>query len=146
MPRITRTRRRFRPARARDRLQRFLQSRCFICLHAPNDFPSKRLPCCGQYVHEDCLLQAFQYATPDMRDRCSHCRGLLTSYNHSEAVPVGPNLFCFDHVRYPPPPAPPSDPDWRFNYFGIPPEDSDDIFLNPPIPSPPPGWAESRRQ
>ena len=62
MPR-RRSRTRFRPQRSRSRLERFLQRCCFICMNAPNEYPSKRLPCCSQFIHEECLLRSFQYSS-----------------------------------------------------------------------------------
>ena len=164
MPRNKHPRVRYRPARARARLERFLQTRCFICLNSPSEHPSKRLPCCAQFIHEECLWSCFQYAKGELRDTCPHCRFLLTPYNSSEDIPNGTHPFRFDHVRYPPPPPPPSSNDWYFEYYGIPADDyigyysvpveryidydedsSDRQFLNPPLASPPPGWAAFRR-
>ena len=141
------TRRRFRPERARNRLERFLQTKCFVCLDSPSEYPSKRLPCCSRFAHEECILNCLQYALGAMREKCPHCRSNLTLYNGSEDIPPGPNPYCFTRQQYPPPPAPPSH-DWLndLDYYGIPPDALEERFLNPPIPPPPPGWAESRRQ
>ena len=53
---MPRTRRRFRPARARLRLHTFIQTKCFICLDSPGEYPSWKLPCCRRFIHEACLL------------------------------------------------------------------------------------------
>ena len=152
MPR-QRSRRRYRPQRSRSRLERFLQRCCFICINAPSEYPSKRLPCCSQFIHEECLLRSFQYSSrTNLHDTCPHCRRFLSAYNRSEDIPHGPYPFCFDFFHYPPPPPPPPLHDDYLEYFGIPedsdflsPSASDNLFLNPSVPSPPSGWMEFRR-
>ena len=104
------TRRRFRPERARLRLHTFLQPKCFICLDSPGEHPSRKLPCCRRFIHEACLLQCFRFAEGAVRDKCPHCRELLSPYHHTAAViPLGPYPFCFYRVKFPPPPPPPPD-------------------------------------
>lgn len=158
MPR-RRCRPRFRPLRSRARLERFLQRCCFICLNSPSEYPSKRLPCCFQFIHEECLLTSFQYSSrTNLHDTCPHFRNFISSYNHSDDIPHGSYPFRFDFFSYPPPSAPPPRPppppshDDYLDYFGIlqdnaflSPADSDRLFLDPPAPSPPAGWAEFRR-
>lgn len=126
-----------------------LQRCCFICLNSPSEYPSKRLPCCFQFIHEECLLASFQYSLrTSLHDTCPHCRRFISSYNHSDDIPHGSYPFRFDFFSYPPPPS----HDDYFDYFGIPqdnffpsPTDFDRLFLDPPTPSPPAGWAEFRR-
>ena len=132
MPR-RRSRQRFRPQRSRARLERFLQRCCFICMNAPNEYPSKRLP-------------------TNLHDACPRCRRFISSYNHSEDIPPGLYPFRFDFFHYPPPPPLPPSPDNYFDYFGIPQDsdfrylsDSNRLFLNPPVPSPPAAWVAFRR-
>ena len=148
-----RSRRRYRPQRSRSRLERFLQRCCFICINAPSEYPSKSLPCCSQFIHEECLLRSFQYSSrTNLHDTCPHCRRFISAYSRSEYIPHGPYPFCFDFFHYPPPPPPPPSHDDYLEYFGIPedsdflsPSDSDNLFLNPSVPSPPSGWVEFRR-
>lgn len=136
MPR-RRSRPRFRPLRARARMEQFLQRCCFICMNAPNEYPSKRLPCCSQFIHEECLLKSFQYSSrTNSHDTCPHCRRFISSYNRSEEVPPGPYPFCSAFFHYPPPPPPPPSPDEYFDHFGISQDnnfpylsDSDRLFL-----------------
>lgn len=143
MPR--QARRRFRPERSRSRLESFLRTRCFVCLNSPSDHPSKRLGCCSQFIHEECLLSSLQYARGQAQGKCPHCRQPITCYNVWENIPHGSHPFCFEHYRYPPPPAPPPSADDWLQYF-TPAGDPDlidyyeDRFLNPPPPTPPPGW------
>ena len=152
MPR-RRSRPRFRPRRSRSRLERFLQRCCFICMNAPNEYPSKTLPCCSQFIHEECLLRSFQYSSrTNLHDTCPRCRRFISSYNHSEDIPPGLYPFRFDFFHYPPPPPLPPSSDDYFDYFGIPQDsdfrylsDSNRLFLNPPVPSPPAAWVAFRR-
>ena len=155
MPR-RRSRPRFRPHSSRSHMERFLQRCCFICMNALNEYPSKRLPCCSQFIHEECL-----------RRSCSTLH-VLTYTIHALTVEGSFHLttvqktflmvypFCFDFFHYPPPlppplPPPPSHDDY-LEYFGIsddsdflPPSDYDNLFLNPSVPPPPSGWLEFRR-
>ena len=152
MPR-RRGRPQFRPQRSRARLERFLERCCFICLNSPNEFPSKRLPCCSQFIHEECLLTSFQYSSrTDLHDTCPNCQRFLSSYNHSDDIPPGRYPFRFDFFRYPPPPPPPPSPEDYLEHFGISedsnflsPSNSDNLFLNPSVPPPPAGRMEFRR-
>lgn len=64
-------------------------------------------------------------------------------------------VIHFDSISFlipPPPPPPPPSHDDYLDYFGIlqdnaflSPADSDRLFLDPPAPSPPAGWAEFRQ-
>ena len=137
--------RRKRSARHRARIEKFLGTKCLICF-TPQETPSKPLPCCGYRIHEDCLLSCFRFAVGNMRDCCPHCRSPITSHNHGQPAPRGPNIFCFETVSYPPPSPPP--PDWEneFTIFDfLEPDDIEELFLSHPIPPPPPGWASFRR-
>ena len=81
-----------------------------------------------------------------MRDCCPHCHSTITSYNHKQPAPQGPNLFCFETVTYPPPPPPPLEWESEFNIFDfLEPDDIEKLFLSPPIPPPPPRWVSFRR-
>lgn len=143
---------RFCPHRSHSRMERFLQRCCFICMNAP-EYPSKRLPCCSQFIHEECLQRSLQYSShTNVHDTCPHCQRFISSYNRSEDIPPGPYPFCFDFFHYPPPPPPPPSPDEYLDYFREPQDsdflylsDSDRLFLNPPVPSPPAGWAAFHR-
>ena len=62
-------------------------------------------------------------------------------------MPPGRYPFRFDFFHYPPPPPPLPSPDEYLDYFGIPQDsdfryltDSDHLFLNPPVRTPPAGW------
>ena len=121
--------RRKRSARHRARIEKFLGTKCLICF-TPQETPSKPLPCCGYRIHEDCLLSCFRFAVGNMRDCCPHCRSPITSHNHGQPVPRGPNIFCFETVSYPPPSPPP--PDWEneFTIFNfLEPDDMEELFL-----------------
>ena len=98
-----------RPDCSSKRLEIYLTTKCFICLDTPNIHSSRpRLPCCGQNIHEDCLLGCLRFANQAVQDTCPHCRAILTPYHISDVnIPLGPNLFCFQWVTYPPPPPPP---------------------------------------
>ena len=135
MPNI---RRKFCQARPKQRLISFLQTKCFICLDSPNHRPSKPLPCCNKYIHEDCLLGCLRFAGEDVRDRCPHCQTRLTTYHVSRPV-SGPNQFCFKWTEYPPPPPPPPDPNWWLEYYRVP-DDHPDPFPNYVLPPAPPTW------
>ena len=146
---MPRTRRRFRPARARLRLHTFLQTKCFICLDSPGEYPSWKLPCCRRFIHEACLLRCFRFAEGVARDKCPHCRQRLSSYHHTAAViPLGPYPFCFYRVSFPPPPPPPPDPFWWVELQGLLLDgygpDEDDLFPDYILPPPPAGWQAFR--
>lgn len=124
-------------ARDRVRMERFLQTKCVVC-KGPGELPSRRLTCCRQFCHEDCLIQSFKYASGPMKTRCPHCKQTLVPCNSNEETPpVAPGsfLFVFQMVRY-------NSSLLTFDEF-----ESDQLFLNPaPIPSPPPGWSAFRQQ
>lgn len=115
------------------RLARYLESKCLICMDGHEPYPSTRLPCCRQYAHEGCVRSCFIHATGSLalKHRCPHCRAALVPVNAGEAAPEvsnGSHLFVFRYVRY----------------------DLEEVlherWLNPaPIPPPPPGWAQHRR-
>ena len=90
------------PDRSSERLQIYLTTKCFICLDTPNIHTSQPLPCCGQNIHEDCLLGCLCFANQAVQDTCPHCRATLTPYHISDVnIPLGPNLFCFQWLMYP---------------------------------------------
>ena len=138
-------RRKPRPDRSSERLEIYLTTKCFCCLDTPNIHSSRPLPCCGQNIHEDCLLGCLRFANQAVQDTCPHCRATLTPYHISDVnIPLGPNLFCFHWLTCPPPPPPPLDPNKWFEYYGVPLED-DDPFPRYVLPQPPPGWHDFMR-
>ena len=50
--------------------------RCIICFE-PTAIPTHRMPCCSQFIHEECLLQCFRHSSFHQGYRCPHCRGDL---------------------------------------------------------------------
>ena len=130
------------------RLQAFLH-RCVICFGADqtSPYPSSQLPCCRQFCHEHCLLCWIECSrTPGPVKGCPHCRAGLLPVNQRDRVPpaTAAHTFIFRYIPYPS----------RHGLVNSEPlldraplteSDSDDLFLNPPIPPPPPGWAAVRR-
>ena len=83
-------------AQDRARMERFLEMKSVVC-KGPGELPSRRLSCCRQFCHEDCLIQWFKYA------RCPHCTQTLVPCNSNEETPpVAPGrfLFVFQMVHY----------------------------------------------
>lgn len=96
-----RKRRRFRKKQAELRRDAFLQTKCYIC-HTPKETPSRRSPCCGYYVHEECLVGCLEHI-PEQH-KCPHCRGTLFLLNDDEEfpphIPEDSNIFLLFHVQH----------------------------------------------
>lgn len=76
---------RCRRRRAMLRLQAFLQTKCSIC-HTPRETPSRPLPCCAKYVHEQCLVVCLDYPG-SQQQKCPCCGGTLFLLNDGEEFP-----------------------------------------------------------
>ena len=117
--------------RDRERLEAFLQTKCFICL-TPGQIPSRKLPCCGKQIHEVCLLKCFHHDSR-VQSRCPHRRRDIVPLNQREATPLkipkGGVLFWLEHEIFAPR-FPEELAEERWNYM---------LFLVPL-----PGWAEDR--
>ena len=130
------------------RLQAYLH-RCVICFgeDRTSPYPSSLLPCCRQFCHEHCLLRWLECShTPGPVKSCPHCRAGLLPVNPHDRVPSVPDAhpFMFQYLPYP------SRHDLvHSEHFSDHPtlseSESDRLFLSPPLPSPPPGWAAFRR-
>ena len=48
--------------RARDRRRWETYTLCIICFE-PTAIPTHRMPCCRQFIHEECLLQCFRHSS-----------------------------------------------------------------------------------
>lgn len=118
--------------RHRERLDRFLTSKCIIC-YTRGEIPSRKLSCCGKQIHESCLQKCFQHQTSN-EPRCPHCRQYLYPLNQGEAaptpIPEGAIVFQFELQTF----APRS-----------PEEIADELWDYLPFLVPPTGWAEYRR-
>ena len=114
------------------RLEKHLQSKCFVCLGSL-EVLSSRLSCCRKRVHEECLLNWFVHFEGRLRTSCPHCKQSIFPFNLTEGpprcIPLGFFPFAFTRVYFAPLQPRLEDIEWR--------------FLNPkPIPEPPPGWAD----
>lgn len=76
---------RCRRRRAMLRLEAFLQTKCSIC-HTPRETPSRPLPCCAKYVHEQCLVACLDYPG-SQQQKCPCCGGTLFLLNDGEEFP-----------------------------------------------------------
>lgn len=130
------------------RLQAYLH-RCVICFgeDRTSPYPSSLLPCCHQFCHEHCLLRWLECShTPGPVKSCPHCRAGLLPVNPNDRVPSIPDAhpFIFQYLPYPS-----RHGLVHSEHFSDHPtlseSESDRLFLSPPLPSPPPGWAAFRR-
>lgn len=88
-----------RQRRNRERMQRHLETRCYIS-YANNGTRSRPTPCCGKYTHESCLANCFYYAPQPGDYTCPYCRQTILPYNIDEpfrppAPPQGEFPFGF---------------------------------------------------
>ena len=112
---------------------------CIICFE-PTAIPTHRMPCCRQFIHEECLLQCFRHSPFHQGYRCPHCRG--------DFFPVdADDLTAETHPS-------PGHYLYIFNYSSMGTLQHDveeiayDLFINPPLAPRPPGlnWDQVRAE
>lgn len=86
--------------RARDRRRWEAYTLCIICFEN-TAIPTHRVPCCHQFIHEECLLQCFRHSPFHQGYRCPHCRGDLFPIDADDLTadthpPPGHYLFIFN--------------------------------------------------
>ena len=98
------------------------------------------MPCCRQFIHEECLLQCFRHSPFHQGYRCPHCRGDLFPVDAddltAEAHPLpGHYLYIFNHS---------SMATLQHDVEEI----AYDLFTNPPLAPRPPGlnWDQVRAE
>lgn len=119
--------------RDRERLETFLNTKCFVCI-TPGQIPSRRLSCCSKRVHEHCLLKCFRNDSR-VQPRCPHCRQDIYPVNVGESppshIPEGGYLFRFQYETFSPRSLEElAEESWDYTPFLV----------------PPPGWSEYRRR
>ena len=89
--------------RARDRRRWETYTLCIICFE-PTAIPTHCMPCCRQFIHEECLLQCFRHSPFHQGSgyRCPHCRGELFPVDPDDLTaethpPPGHYLYIFNY-------------------------------------------------
>ena len=125
--------------RARDRRRWETYTLCIICFE-PTAIPTHLMPCCRQFIHEECLLQCFRHSSFHQGYRCPHCRGNLFPVDADDLTaethpPPGHYLYIFN-----------------YSSMGTLQHDVEEIaydrFMNPPLAPRPPGlnWEQVRAE
>ena len=68
-------------------METFQQIKCCVCDTDGETPASRRLSCCGKFIHEGCLLDSFDHPFGNQQRNCPHCRTRLFLLNNGEELP-----------------------------------------------------------
>lgn len=103
---------------------------CIIC-QENTEVDTRRLLCCRHFVHEDCMLQWFRLV-PGTSYSCPYCRRFQVPVNGDDVPPYLPKGYYVFHFRNITFNQQQLNEEWRLR------------LEQPPVPPPPPGWAQFR--